>query len=103
MSLIVTFLVVTLVAQCWGEPQRRNWTPQAILYLKGAQGHRSVLRRTSREEGDTLNIVTHSQRRDGPELSLTSLLLELLQRSAERGGGNAERSQDEQDLSFKYV
>uniref|UniRef100_A0A8P4KL12 Spexin n=1 Tax=Dicentrarchus labrax TaxID=13489 RepID=A0A8P4KL12_DICLA len=37
MSLIVTLLVVTLVAQCWSAPQRRNWTPQAILYLKGAR------------------------------------------------------------------
>uniref|UniRef100_A0A8C7Y817 Uncharacterized protein n=1 Tax=Oryzias sinensis TaxID=183150 RepID=A0A8C7Y817_9TELE len=30
--------------------QRRNWTPQAILYLKGAQGHRSLLEHSSREE-----------------------------------------------------
>ena len=67
MSLIVSLLVVTLVSQCWSAPQvgrsgffssemikmnlniilrqncffifcqRRNWTPQAILYLKGAR------------------------------------------------------------------
>ncbi|XP_034391573.1 spexin-like isoform X2 [Cyclopterus lumpus] len=97
MSLIVTFLVVTLVAQCWGEPQRRNWTPQAILYLKGAR-HRSVLRRTSREEGDTFHRGTHNQSSDGNELSLSSILLELLQRAAEGGGGNPNNSQDEPEL-----
>ncbi|XP_075945731.1 spexin prohormone 1-like [Anarhichas minor] len=103
MVLIVTLLVVTLVAQCWGDPQRRNWTPQAILYLKGAQGHRSVLRRTSREEGDTLHIVTHNQSRDGPGLSLSSILLELLQRTIKGGGGNPDNYQDEQELNLKYV
>uniref|UniRef100_A0A3B5Q3W2 Uncharacterized protein n=1 Tax=Xiphophorus maculatus TaxID=8083 RepID=A0A3B5Q3W2_XIPMA len=37
MSLKVTLLVVWLVSQCWSAPYRRNWTPQAILYLKGAR------------------------------------------------------------------
>uniref|UniRef100_A0A3B4XDG4 Secreted protein n=1 Tax=Seriola lalandi dorsalis TaxID=1841481 RepID=A0A3B4XDG4_SERLL len=37
MSLIVTLFVMTLVTQCWTAPQRRNWTPQAMLYLKGAR------------------------------------------------------------------
>uniref|UniRef100_A0A3P9NQH8 Uncharacterized protein n=1 Tax=Poecilia reticulata TaxID=8081 RepID=A0A3P9NQH8_POERE len=54
--------------------QRRNWTPQAVLYLKGARkaniyskkkkkecrqsetGHRSTLERSSREEGDALQL-----------------------------------------------
>ncbi|XP_037622133.1 spexin prohormone 1-like [Sebastes umbrosus] len=86
MSLIVTLLVMTLVTGCWSSPQRRNWTPQAILYLKGAQGHRSVLQRTSREEGDTFHIMTHNQRSsDGPGSSLSSILLELLQRAVAEG------------------
>uniref|UniRef100_A0A3P8RWJ8 Secreted protein n=1 Tax=Amphiprion percula TaxID=161767 RepID=A0A3P8RWJ8_AMPPE len=37
MSLLVILLVVSLASQCWTAPQRRNWTPQAILYLKGAR------------------------------------------------------------------
>ncbi|KAM8891819.1 golgi transport 1Bb isoform 2-T2 [Spinachia spinachia] len=100
---ILTLLVVTLVAASWGEPQQRNWTPQAILYLKGAQGHRSALRRTSREEGSTLQTVTHKQRIDAPGASLSSLLLELLQEAAEKDGGNPDYYHDEQELKSKYV
>ncbi|XP_062418849.1 spexin prohormone 1-like [Pungitius pungitius] len=100
---IVTLLVVTLVAASWGEPQQRNWTPQAILYLKGAQGDRSVLRRTSREEGNTLHLVTHKQSIDGPGASLSFLLLEFLQRATEGGGGNPDYYHDEQELNSKYV
>uniref|UniRef100_A0A3Q1GEF6 Secreted protein n=1 Tax=Acanthochromis polyacanthus TaxID=80966 RepID=A0A3Q1GEF6_9TELE len=37
MSPLVILLVVSLASQCWTAPQRRNWTPQAILYLKGAR------------------------------------------------------------------
>ncbi|XP_069551291.1 spexin prohormone 1-like [Brachyistius frenatus] len=86
MSLIVTLLVASLISQCWAAPQRRNWTPQAILYLKGAQGHRSVLERHSREEGDTLHSVTHNQSTDGLGSSLAaSILLDLLQQAAEQG------------------
>ncbi|XP_042351807.1 spexin prohormone 1-like [Plectropomus leopardus] len=103
MSLIVTLFMVTLVAQCWSAPQRRNWTPQAILYLKGAQGHRSVVQRTSREEGDTLHIVTHSQRSDGPGLSLSSILLEHLQRAVEEGGDISDNYPDEQELNLNYL
>ncbi|XP_074490419.1 spexin prohormone 1-like [Sebastes fasciatus] len=104
MSLIVTLLVMTLVTGCWSSPQRRNWTPQAILYLKGAQGHRSVLQRTSREEGDTFHIMTHNQRSsDGPGSSLSSILLELLQRAVEEGRGNPDDYPDEQDLILNYL
>ncbi|XP_049929865.1 spexin prohormone 1-like [Epinephelus moara] len=99
MSLIVTLLVLTLVAQCWSAPQRRNWTPQAILYLKGAQGHRSVVQRTSREDGDTLHIETHNQSSDGPGLSLSSILLELLQRAVEEGGDDS----DDQGLNYNFL
>ncbi|XP_040894178.1 spexin prohormone 1-like [Toxotes jaculatrix] len=86
MALIVTLFVVTLVTQCWTAPQRRNWTPQAILYLKGAQGHRSVLERASREKDDISHLVTHPESSDGLGLSLaSSVLLELLQRTVEEG------------------
>ncbi|XP_044049001.1 spexin prohormone 1-like [Siniperca chuatsi] len=83
MSLVVTSLVVTLLTQCWGAPQWRNWTPQAILYLKGAPGHRSVLERSGREQADTSHLVTHNQSSDGLGLSKSSILLELLQRAVE--------------------
>ncbi|KAI3371159.1 hypothetical protein L3Q82_023787 [Scortum barcoo] len=81
MSLIVTLLVVMFVTQCCCAPQRRNWTPQAMLYLKGAQRHRSMLERTSREEEGALRSVTHHHHSEG--FSLSSFLLELLQRAME--------------------
>ncbi|KAM4573082.1 spexin prohormone 1-like isoform 2-T2 [Odontesthes bonariensis] len=86
MPLKVTPLVVLMLSQCWAAPQRRHWTPQAILYLKGAR-HRSALERSSREEGDTLHLV-NQQIDDGRGSSLDSfILLELLQRAVEKGGG----------------
>uniref|UniRef100_A0A8B9GK30 Spexin hormone n=1 Tax=Amazona collaria TaxID=241587 RepID=A0A8B9GK30_9PSIT len=40
------FLAASLVSFSWSAPQtyfqRRNWTPQAMLYLKGAQGRRFI-------------------------------------------------------------
>ncbi|XP_030280442.1 spexin-like [Sparus aurata] len=102
MSLIVSLLVVTLVSQCWSAPQWRNWTPQAILYLKGAQGHRSVLERTNREEGDTLHSVSHIPSSDGRGFSLSSILLELLQRAVEEVGGNPDKYSEEQELDLNY-
>ncbi|XP_022612154.1 spexin-like [Seriola dumerili] len=104
MSLIVTLFVMTLVTQCWTAPQRRNWTPQAMLYLKGAQGHRSVLERTSREEDDTVHLVTPDQSSGGLGLSLaSSVLLELLQRAVVKGGGTLRNYPDEQELNLNYL
>ncbi|XP_041852665.1 spexin prohormone 1-like [Melanotaenia boesemani] len=99
MSLKVTLIVVVLVSECWTAPQRRNWTPQAILYLKGAQGHRSVLERGSREDADTLHLVNYNQISDGRGSSLASfLLLELLQRAVEEGGGGPDNHLNYQEL-----
>ncbi|XP_008299703.1 spexin-like [Stegastes partitus] len=104
MSLLVTLLVMSLALQCWTAPQRRNWTPQAILYLKGAQGHRSVLERTNRDEGDTLHLVTHNQNSDGLGSSLNSLiLLDLLQRAVEEGGDNPDHYPDYQKLNINLL
>ncbi|KAF7224077.1 spexin-like [Nothobranchius furzeri] len=88
MSLKVLLLVVSLVSQCCTAPQRRNWTPQAILYLKGAR-HGSVLERPSRREADAMRLVTHNQTSDGRRwLAACFLVLELLQRAVEEGGGS---------------
>ncbi|XP_034735670.1 spexin-like [Etheostoma cragini] len=103
MSLMVMLLVVTLVTQCWSASQRRNWTPQAILYLKGAQGQRAVLQRTGREEVDTLQIVTPNQSNDGPGLTLSSILLELLQTAVKEGGGNPDNYAENQEMNWNYL
>ncbi|KAL2309805.1 hypothetical protein Nmel_006035 [Mimus melanotis] len=50
-SALALLLAVSFVAFSWSAPQahfqRRNWTPQAMLYLKGARKSRalSILRR----------------------------------------------------------
>ncbi|XP_026221182.1 spexin-like [Anabas testudineus] len=102
MPLIVTVLMVTLVTQCWSA--RMNWTPQAILYLKGAQGHRSGLERTSRQDDDPSHSVTRNQHSDGQRLSLaSSILLELLQQAAEADEGNPETYLDDQEVYLNYL
>uniref|UniRef100_A0A668AKC3 Uncharacterized protein n=1 Tax=Myripristis murdjan TaxID=586833 RepID=A0A668AKC3_9TELE len=81
MTLSVMLLLVTLVCHSWNSAnvfsapfQWRNWTPQAVLYLKGARKSQSVL----------LSFLTHSQSSDGLGMSLAaSLLLELLRQLVE--------------------
>ncbi|XP_054243072.1 spexin [Indicator indicator] len=45
-SAMALFLAVSFISFSWSAPQahfqRRNWTPQAMLYLKGAQGRRFI-------------------------------------------------------------
>nr|XP_043892930.1 spexin prohormone 1-like [Solea senegalensis] len=104
MSLMVTLFVVAFFTQSWTAPQWRNWTPQAVLYLKGAQRHRSVLERANRDRDDTLHLVTHSQNGDGLGLSWASLiLLELLQRRVDKGGYKLDDYPDEQAPNLKYL
>ncbi|CAF96759.1 unnamed protein product, partial [Tetraodon nigroviridis] len=67
--------------------QRRNWTPQAMLYLKGTQGRRFISE--DRKEGDvydTLHLETRSQNTEklGVEQA-ASILLNFLQQARERG------------------
>ncbi|XP_063164861.1 spexin [Candoia aspera] len=43
---LALYLLASFITFSWGAPQdhfqRRNWTPQAMLYLKGAQGRRFI-------------------------------------------------------------
>ncbi|NXX77924.1 SPXN protein, partial [Urocolius indicus] len=45
-SAMALFLAMSFISLSWSTPQahfqRRNWTPQAMLYLKGAQGRRFI-------------------------------------------------------------
>uniref|UniRef100_A0A3B4VNZ2 Spexin hormone n=1 Tax=Seriola dumerili TaxID=41447 RepID=A0A3B4VNZ2_SERDU len=89
MSLIVTLFVMTLVTQCWTAPQRRNWTPQAMLYLKGARQHlgfRDNFMFLFQMSLFCVSAVTPDQSSGGLGLSLaSSVLLELLQRAVVKG------------------
>ncbi|KAJ0012374.1 hypothetical protein NQD34_016708 [Periophthalmus magnuspinnatus] len=88
-SALTALLLATYVSYCYSAPknfQRRNWTPQAMLYLKGTQGRRFVSE--DHKEGDvydTLHLETRSQNTENLSVDeATSLLLNFLQQT--RGG-----------------
>ncbi|KAM8883718.1 spexin prohormone 1 isoform 1-T1 [Synchiropus picturatus] len=94
----LTLLALALcVTPSWSAPkgsfQRRNWTPQAMLYLKGTQGRRFIS--DDRKVGDvydTLHLETRSQNTE--KLSVdqaATVLLNFLQQARE----GAEENQDE--------
>ncbi|CAM4450490.1 unnamed protein product [Eretmochelys imbricata] len=60
------FLAASFISYSWSAPQghfqRRNWTPQAMLYLKGAQGRRFISDESQRKDlYDRLQLETRSQ------------------------------------------
>ncbi|KAJ7329258.1 hypothetical protein JRQ81_015432 [Phrynocephalus forsythii] len=75
----------------WTAPQahfqRRNWTPQAMLYLKGAQGRRFISEESQRKDlYDRLQLETRSQ--NGSPLTLSeaaALFLSSLRKAAQEG------------------
>uniref|UniRef100_A0A3B4A9R0 Spexin hormone n=1 Tax=Periophthalmus magnuspinnatus TaxID=409849 RepID=A0A3B4A9R0_9GOBI len=57
-SALTALLLATYVSYCYSAPknfQRRNWTPQAMLYLKGTQGRRFVSE--DHKEGDVYDTL----------------------------------------------
>ncbi|XP_037099720.1 spexin prohormone 1 isoform X2 [Syngnathus acus] len=93
---ILTLLLVAFVTQSQSAPkgsfQRRNWTPQAMLYLKGTQGRRFISE--DRKEGDvydTLHLETRSQNTE--KLSVdqaATILLNFLQQASDGAVENPE-------------
>ncbi|NXT70856.1 SPXN protein, partial [Chaetops frenatus] len=53
-SALTLLLAVSFITFSWSAPQshfqRRNWTPQAMLYLKGAQGRRFISDESQRKD-----------------------------------------------------
>ncbi|XP_054633809.1 spexin prohormone 1-like [Dunckerocampus dactyliophorus] len=99
MSLVCVLLVVTLVSQCCSAPQRRNWTPQAMLYLKGTQG-----RRRSVDKEDTLHRATDNLQANDRLSWMSSVLsyLELIERNRDDPWKAAGRNKvDEHERSLK--
>ncbi|XP_075932265.1 spexin prohormone 1 [Anarhichas minor] len=88
-SVLTLLLLASFISQSWSAPkgsfQRRNWTPQAMLYLKGTQGRRFISE--DRKEGDvydTLHLETRSQNTE--KLSVdqaATVLLHFLQQARE--------------------
>ncbi|KAM9845812.1 spexin prohormone 1 [Aulostomus maculatus] len=97
LSCVLTILLLAMfVTQSWSAPkgsfQRRNWTPQAMLYLKGTQGRRFISE--DQKEGnvyDTLHLETRSQNTE--KLSVdqaAAILLNFLQQAREGADENPE-------------
>ncbi|XP_023672580.1 spexin prohormone 1 isoform X1 [Paramormyrops kingsleyae] len=94
---LALLLVATLVSHSWSAPkdgfQRRNWTPQAMLYLKGTQGRRFISE--DRNEGDvydTVHLETRSQKAEQLSVSrAAAVLLNFLQQAKEEAEENADQ------------
>ncbi|XP_036889849.1 spexin [Sturnira hondurensis] len=92
------FLVFSFLGNANSAPQRlferRNWTPQAMLYLKGAQGRRFISDQSRRKD---LSDRLPPERRSPNALLLTlpeaaALLLASLQKPQEAGEENFDQT-----------
>ncbi|XP_032775718.1 spexin [Strigops habroptila] len=85
------FLATSLVSFSWSAPQahfqRRNWTPQAMLYLKGAQGCRFISDESQKKDlYDRMKLKTRSQNTNPLSLSeAAALFFSSLQKAQEEG------------------
>ncbi|NWT09877.1 SPXN protein, partial [Vireo altiloquus] len=88
-SALALFLAASFVAFSWSAPQvpfqRRNWTPQAMLYLKGAQGRRFISDESQRKSlSDRGQLEIRSQNTNPLSLSeAAALFLSSLQKAQE--------------------
>ncbi|KAG8438536.1 hypothetical protein GDO86_004921 [Hymenochirus boettgeri] len=90
------FLLMTalLVSNTGGIPQshfqRRNWTPQAMLYLKGAQGRRFISDESQRKDlYDHLQLETRSRNSSPITISeAAAMFLSSLQKAQDEADGD---------------
>ncbi|XP_029902123.1 spexin prohormone 1 [Myripristis murdjan] len=95
--LLTLLLLATCVSHSWSAPkdtfQRRNWTPQAMLYLKGTQGRRFISE--DRKEGDvydTLHLETRNQNTEKLSVNqAATILLNFLQQAREGADENPDQ------------
>nr|XP_020143175.1 spexin isoform X2 [Microcebus murinus] len=88
-TILALFLVFSVLGNSSSAPQglfeRRNWTPQAMLYLKGAQGRRFISDQSRRK--DLSDRPLPERRSPNPELltlpETAALLLASLQKPRE--------------------
>ncbi|XP_062338537.1 spexin prohormone 1 [Osmerus eperlanus] len=91
---LALLLVATFISHSLSAPKinihRRNWTPQAMLYLKGTQGRRFISE--DRKEGDvydTLHLETRSQNTEKLSVNqVATVLLNFLQQTKEEADEN---------------
>ncbi|KAM6092901.1 spexin [Theristicus caerulescens] len=88
-SAMALFLAASFLSFSWSAPQahfqRRNWTPQAMLYLKGAQGRRFISDESQRKDlYDRMQLETRSRNTNPLSLSeAAALFLSSLQKAQE--------------------
>ncbi|NXP56145.1 SPXN protein, partial [Heliornis fulica] len=88
-SAMALFLAASFISFSWSAPQayfqRRNWTPQAMLYLKGAQGRRFISDESPRKDlYDRMQLETRSQNTNPLSLSeATAVFLSSLLKAQE--------------------
>ncbi|KAM9771497.1 spexin prohormone 1 isoform 2-T2 [Syngnathus typhle] len=92
---ILTLLLVAFVTQSQSAPkgsfQRRNWTPQAMMYLKGTRRRFISEDRKEGDVYDTLHLETRSQNTE--KLSVdqaATILLNFLQQASDGAVENPE-------------
>ncbi|XP_069705951.1 spexin [Phaenicophaeus curvirostris] len=89
-SAMSLFLAASFLSFSWSAPQahfqRRNWTPQAMLYLKGAQGRRFISDESQRKDlYNRMQLETRSQNTNPLSLSeAAALFLSSLQKAQEQ-------------------
>ncbi|NXI52883.1 SPXN protein, partial [Chloroceryle aenea] len=89
-SAMALFLAASFISFSWSVPQahfqRRNWTPQAMLYLKGAQGRRFISDESQRKDlYDRMQLETRSQNTNPLSLSeAAALFLSSLRKAQEK-------------------
>ncbi|NXB61432.1 SPXN protein, partial [Struthidea cinerea] len=93
-SALALFLAASFVAFSWSAPQahfqRRNWTPQAMLYLKGAQGRRFISDESQRKDlYGRVQLETHSQNTN-PLSEAAALFLSSIQKAQEAAEENSD-------------
>ncbi|XP_062426620.1 spexin [Rhea pennata] len=88
-SVMALFLAASFISFSWSAPQahfqRRNWTPQAMLYLKGAQGRRFISDESQQKDlYDRMQLETRSQNTNPLSLpEAAALFLSSLQKAKE--------------------
>ncbi|KAF1646741.1 Spexin, partial [Aptenodytes patagonicus] len=87
-SAMALFLAASFISFSWSTPQahfqRRNWTPQAMLYLKGAQGRRFISDESQRKDlYDRMQLETRSQNTNPLSLSEAAALFHSSLRKAQ--------------------
>ncbi|XP_063786709.1 spexin [Pseudophryne corroboree] len=92
---LILLMTASVIPHSWSLPQnhfqRRNWTPQAMLYLKGAQGRRFISDESQRKDlYDRLQLETRSRNSSPITISeAAAMFLGSLQKAQEEAEDGA--------------